>query len=360
MKNFSVVSFIMLLWMILSSGNAFPEGGGNGKDDGLSLMVFPVAVYSTDTGFGGGFAGIKSYRPERLRTSNVQLFALYTEKQQVSTTLKWDHYFPGDKDRIMFDINYIKYPTYFYGIGNNVSNDDPEQYTPEYMEFDLLYERRFRKECRFKTTFFYRNHSLVKSENGGVMRTDAVPWGRGRQDVGLGYSLLWDTRDNLFATKTGLFAQLEYRGSLYQDNGGAFNTISFDVRRFFNPFEGIVFGSMAWIRDTRGNAPYYYYSTIGGSDRLRGIEYERFRDRSLILLQQDFRYRIWGPVGGALFAATGRVSDDVPGLFSGRYHTAYGAGIRYVFNEEENLVIRADIATGADSRGVYFSFNEAF
>ena len=78
------------------------------------------------------------------------------------------------------------------------------------------------------------------------------------------------------------------------------------------------------------------------------------------LFQQDFRYPIWGPFGGAIFFAVARVSEDVGEFFSGTYHSGFGGGVRYIFNKERNLVIRFDAARGRDSTGYYITFGEAF
>jgi len=350
--------FRLFTVVLLLSGTGFCGETGDERED-RTFMLLPVALYTTDTGFGGGFACLKSYDSSRLRTSNIQLYVLYTVKKQFSSTFKWDHFFRNDRDRVLLDVNYMKFPTDFYGLGNDTENTGPELFTPEFFEVEFLHEHRFERCYRVKSLVFFRNQSLLKYEGGGLFDSGRVPWGGGRMDAGVGFALLWDSRDNILATETGTFAQLEYRGTLYQDEGNAFNRVSFDFRRFLR-IEPLVLGSMIWVQDCRGDVPFYRLSDLGGADRLRGYEFRRFRARSLVLFQQDVRFPLRGPLGGALFAAAGRVADEVPALFSGKYHPAFGVGLRYCFNREDHLIVRLDFAWGVDSMGVYATFGEAF
>ena len=329
--------------------------------DSPDLMVLPILMYSTDTGFGGGAAGLKTYNSDRARTSSLQSMFLYTAKKQAETALQWDHYFADNKSRIVLGGKYVKFPTNYYGMGNATNNNDPTQFTPEYFAFNLMLERRLLKAFRIKTKLFFRNQSLSGYDSGHQLYSSRpVPWIKGRMDVGQGISFSWDSRDNLFATMQGSFVQLSLESSLLQDEGSAFNSFEFDVRKFYNPISDMVFASMFLIKDSRGDIPFYFLAGLGGNDRLRGYEYNRFRSRSLMLLQQDFRFTIWRSLGAAVFASTGRVADHIDGLMSGQWHSAAGAGLRFYFNPEEKLLLRADYARGSDNYGIYITFGEAF
>jgi outer membrane translocation and assembly module TamA len=154
--------------------------------------------------------------------------------------------------------------------------------------------------------------------------------------------------------------QAEYEGIMVQDRGHSYNTVSCEVRNFFNPFPECVFAYMVSFKDSRGDVPFYLFQGLGGVDKLRGYEEKRFIGKSGLLFQHDIRFPIWRGLAGAVFIATGRVADDTDSLFSGRYHAAYGGGPRYFINKKDNLVIRLDYALGNDSKGIYFTFGEAF
>ena len=330
------------------------------KEDDRSFMALPVAGYSTDTGFIGGVAAIKSYNRERVRISTVKTAMIYTTKKQFTSVVDLDHYFSGNRDRVLIELVYIKYPTYFYGIGNDSSNNDPEKFTPEYFKTEFFYERSLRSALKIKTGFFLRNEALVEYESNGRFITSDAPWQRGRFDAGLEISLIRDSRDNIFAANRGSLVQVIYRGLMFQNKGGSSNMLTLEARKFYTPYSDIVLGFMAIADNLSGDAPYYLYPVLGGQDRLRGYEENRFLDRNRILFQHDFRFPIRGPVGGCIFAATGRVAPNVKSLFTGTWHSAAGCGLRWYYNKEDNLVIRFDFAQGSDASGIYFGFGEAF
>lgn len=325
-----------------------------------SFMAFPAAFYTTDTGFGGGAAAVKSYRPERERLSAVQGVFIYTVKKQTTAALRWDHYLQNNRDKLNLELSYNKFPMDYFGLGNHTPNDDPLRYTPEFFESKTSFERRIIGAFRVKATVLLRNQALLKEDVKGALTASGAHWAGGRFDTGAALALAFDNRDNIFATKTGRFVQVEYRGSLYASDGGSFDRLTVDMRSFSSPFAHIIFASMLVFEHVGGDVPFYLLPYLGSQDRLRGYEHERFTGDSLILAQQDVRFPIWGPIGGAVFGATGRVAREPGDLFAGTYHTALGAGLRFLFNKEDNMVLRGDFAKGSDSTGVYITFSEAF
>ncbi|MFC1552673.1 hypothetical protein ACFL6P_08960, partial [Candidatus Latescibacterota bacterium] len=351
----------IMFFVVFSAATGFCVDSETTEDAEKSrIFLLPALMYSTDTGVGGGFAGIYSYYNPGSNVSTLEFAAIYTQKKQFTFSTRWQHHFHNNKSRIVNKLTYVKYPSLFFGMGNDTTNDDPEKFTPEFVVAEFSYERAIIKQLKIKTNFLLRNQAMVKTVPGGLLKTTNVPWHSGRFDAGPGIGILWDSRDNYLATKRGTLAQLEYLGLMFQNDGRSLNTVTLDVRHFRNPFSDVVFGSMFWMVDARGDIPFYLLSALGGQDRLRGYEIGRFLDRKLILFQQDMRFPVWGPIGGILFAATGRVSGKVEDLFSGQYHTAYGTGLRYFIDKKENLLVRFDLAFGSDSRSSYITFSEAF
>lgn len=352
---------ILLLFLSFSpqraGGDILSEGG---EENNRRFFILPTLTYTTDTGWGGGIAVFKAYHPERTRISTLQSSVLYTEKKQVISAFNLDHRFRNDRDRLFLSVRSIKFPTRFYGMGNKTSDIDAESYTPEYLRALALYERGFRGGLRIQTGFYLRNQALVKREPGGILDKDAVRWSRGRLDMGPVVSLLRDTRDNTIAARRGSLLQARYWGFLYQDRGRRFNSVTLEARQFFNPFSRVVLGFQTIFEDSGGDIPFYLLSRLGGEEILRGYQYERFRDKSMALFQSDLRFPILHTFGGALFVAAGKVAPNARDIFSGGYHLGYGAGLRYLFNPQDNLLLRFDYAKGEDADGWYICFGEAF
>ena len=92
-----------------------------------------------------------------------------------------------------------------------------------------------------------------------------------------------------------------------------------------------------------GNSvPFYLQPTLGGSQSLRGFKTFRFRDRSALLLQGEYRWRINEFVTGALFYDTGAVAPRLDDI--GRLERDYGFGLRV--GSRSTVVVRVDVAFG--------------
>lgn len=348
---------------ILILALAFASPGRGTEKDGAkksSLFALPTAYYSTDTGFGYGAAGIYGYHSSERRVSQLMFSIINTVKHQFQATVKWDHSLPGDRYRLLAEMKYARYPLEFFGLGNDTSNKDPHTYTPEFTEGVFSLERLLASELRLQAGVKFRNQALVKRDENNPVQNPSIPWGTGRLDGGAVLALLWDSRDNTTAATRGSLFKAEYTGSLLHDRGNGRELLSFDARIFRQPLRGCVLASQILFRDARGDTPFYLLPDMGGMDFLRGYEEDRFIDRSQLLMQQDFRFPVWWRFGGCVFGAVGRVAPKGGDLFSGKFHAAYGAGLRYYINRSDGLVVRFDSAFGNDSQGTYISFGEAF
>ena len=351
---------LFMVVFVMSSMSVWAEEGDAADDSGRYFMAMPYGGYTTDTGlFAGAFAQ-KGYHPERYRISTLGVSTMYSVKKQFSFSGKLDHYFPGGRDRLYISCMYEKYPSYFYGLGNETDNDDAEKYTPEYVKSRVFFEHRVKGYFKIKTGFQFRNQALVQVDREGILLASRAPYARGRFDAGPELALVWDSRDNTLATKNGTLLEAVCYGSVIRNEGGGYNGLALDARKFVTVFSDVVLAYMAEITDFRGHVPFYLYTSLGGYDRLRGYEKNRFVDRSTLLFQYDIRFPVYGSFGGVVFGSTGRVGPDVESLLSGQYHSAFGVGLRWFYNRADNLVLGLDYARGKDSTGFYAGFGEAF
>ena len=357
-----MISTILLFVItgLLSAAPVRAEKGDAGDGDGHYFMAMPYGGYTTDTGLFVGAFAFKGYHPERYRLSTLGVSTIYSVKKQFIFSGVLDHYFPDGRNRLYVSFTYEKYPTYFYGLGNNTDSNDAEKYTPENVRGRMFLERRVRGFFKVKIGFQYRNQALVGVDREGMLLTSGAPYVRGRMDAGPELALAWDSRDNTIAAKNGTLLAAIFSGGVIRNKGGGYNGVSLDARKFVTVFSRIVLAYMGEITDFRGQAPFYLYTSLGGRDRLRGYEENRFVDRSAVLLQHDIRFPVYGAFDGVVFGAAGRVGPDVGSLFSGRYHRAFGAGLRWYYNREDNLVLGLNYAWGKDSTGIYVGFGEAY
>ena len=94
--------------------------------------------------------------------------------------------------------------------------------------------------------------------------------------------------------------------------------------------------------DAGDQVPFFLQPTLGGATTLRGYRSFRFRDRSALLLQAEYRWRINELVTGALFYDTGAVAPRLSDL--GRLERDYGFGLRA--GSRNGVAFRFDVAVG--------------
>jgi hemolysin activation/secretion protein len=94
--------------------------------------------------------------------------------------------------------------------------------------------------------------------------------------------------------------------------------------------------------DDGQQVPFYVQPTIGGGHSLRAYRSFRFRDRSALLLQAEYRWRLNEFMHSALFYDTGTVGPSLDDL--GRLERSYGFGLRA--GGRESSVFRVDVAFG--------------
>ena len=127
----------------------------------------------------------------------------------------------------------------------------------------------------------------------------------------------------------------------------SFNQWNVDLRQFI-PFvhDTHTLALRAWASSSDpldgDSVPFYLQPTLGGSRSLRGYRTFRFRDRSALLFQGEYRWRINEFVTGALFYDTGAVAPKLGDI--GRLERDYGFGLRA--GSRSAVAVRVDVAFG--------------
>jgi hypothetical protein len=109
--------------------------------------------------------------------------------------------------------------------------------------------------------------------------------------------------------------------------------------------------------DSDHEVPFYLQPILGGAYTLRGVRAFRFRDRSLALVQAEYRWRINEFVSGALFYDTGAVARRLSDL--GKFERDYGFGLRA--GGRNGVALRTDIVFGSgEGTRVLVRFDNVF
>jgi outer membrane protein assembly factor BamA len=352
----------------------WPAGGSNpsgeraatpADEEGGSLIPLPVIFYQPETGLGFGLTAINYYRATPGDTisppSSVSFVGIYTTKKQLVLAVSSDMFVDEDRWRLSSGVSYWKFPTKYWGIGNDTPDSAEEDYTPKALTLKLWPQRRIAAGWYAGLAANIIDRRITEATEDGLIDSGLAPGIEDEQSVGLGGSLIRDSRDNKVYPRRGSYHKLLvdlFADAWFGDNG--FGVYTLDLRRYFPVAGTHVIALQALGIATSGEPPFDLYPQLGGESLLRGYYQGRYRDRSLLALQGEYRIPLFGRFGAAGFVGLGQVAPDIGSFGLDRFWVAGGAGLRFLLAKREGLNIRADFAFGEGSSGFYLSIGEAF
>lgn len=360
------VPIILALFIGVPLGNggvSADQGGDEKKRD--ALVFFPLLFYSPETKLGGGAAFIRYFRGEdpdtTARPSTVQPALIYTMENQIVSSLETDVYWDGNANRLLSGIGYIKFPDLFYGIGPNTPDALEESYTPETFFFNAGYFRTVKRSVRLGIQYDFSHASVLEREEGGLLDAGDITGSRGGDASGLGISVGWDSRDNIYYSSRGSFYNAA--ATFFYDGIGSdfdFNRYIVDLRHFWSLGTSSVLALQGFAHISGGSPPFQMMAALGGQDKGRGFYGGRFRDRHSLIAQAEFRHLVLRRWGTVLFAGAGAVSPKLDSFQLDEAKPFGGFGFRYVFNTDERINVRLDFGFAEDSAAFYFTAGESF
>ena len=82
-------------------------------------MALPVIYFTPETRFGFGALGMRLFSLDptdpAVRTSNVQMYILYTLNKQLLVSPSYTLFFKREKYLLRGNLAYFKFPRYFWG-----------------------------------------------------------------------------------------------------------------------------------------------------------------------------------------------------------------------------------------------------
>jgi outer membrane protein assembly factor BamA len=335
------------------------------EEEGGSLIPLPVIFYQPETGLGFGLTAINYYRVTPGDTisppSSLSLVGIYTTKNQLIFGVWGDMYVHEDRWRISSAVSYSKFPTKYWGIGNDTPDSAEEDYTPRTLTLRLWPQKRIGKGWYAGFAASLIDREITEVSEGGLIESGLAPGSDDEQALGLGGSLIRDTRDNTVFPRRGSYHKLLvdlFADVGFADNG--FGLYTLDLRKYFPVARTHVLAVQALGIATSGEPPFDQYPQLGGESLLRGYFQGRYRDRSLLAFQGEYRLPVVWRIGAAGFVGIGQVASEIRDFGLDRFWVAGGAGLRFLLARKEGLNIRADFAFGEESSGFYLSVGEAF
>jgi len=331
-------------------------------------VPLPVVFYQPETKWGFGLLATYYFRPGDAATalgppSEFGGYAIYTTRKQILTSLSTRLYLSGGALRLAGSVALTKFPTKFWGIGNETPDSAEEDYTPLTVNFAGEGLRQFAPGWFVGVRLQVAHRTLREVDSLGQLVTGTVPGSADGSIVEGTLLLTLDTRNNTIYPTRGQYHQVSVLGAataLGSDFGYAGARL--DLRGYLSPATGHVL-ALRVLGDARsGPPPFDLLPQTGGEVLLRGYYQGRFRDQVLVAAQAEYRLHVVWRIGLAGFAETGRVAPRLGDLSFNGLKTSMGGGLRFLLAPSEGVNIRADYGWGfaVKTGGFYLSIGEAF
>jgi len=339
-----------------------------------SFVVLPILTSAPETGFEIGGAGLYSFytdtaRANRTKVSDIYPYVSVTTKGQSHFSITTSYWSPKNLANYTGAISYINYPFNFYGIGNNTRKADKEDANEKRFKLNLGANWLVAKNLNVGLVgggydYRYKNIDLSNGHYSGEPPIEDIFGGAG---ILVGPSLLFDSRDNNTYSTRGAIITAYYNAmhGIASNNGYIGGFLNIEYSQFFSLSKKLVLGIDIQEQSlTGGLSPFYLLPALGSDEMMRGYYNGRYRDRNFIAGQTELRYRISDRFGIVGFLGTGEVAHN---MFSiNTLKPDYGGGVRYFFDTEKGLSIRADYGVGAKvpgeprQSGFYIGLGQAF
>lgn len=372
-KKLSLTLLVVFLSLYVSAQKKLIDKFFSGKKDttrASSFLPLPLIAYSQETGFEFGVLPVYAFYTNRsdtiTRSSTISALASFTTEKQSSFYIKSDVWLPDNRYHFTTEIRYKDFPVNFYGVGSNTLEANKEFIDQSLFRLKGEIEKRFGRSFT-GLTLSYENYQFSDRQAGG-----AYPAGIFDADGGkvifAGISQIIDNRNSNTYPTSGVYLKLNYSYApeLFGNSNFEGRQTKLDIRNFKSLNKKTVLGINGVYQTIQGTrAPFYLMPQLGNEMIMRGYYTGRYRDQNLMALQAEVRYRFIPGLGATAFLAGGTVYSN-RNLSIKNIKPALGAGLRYFYDIDRGLSVRADYALGEKrpnekrQSGFYLSLGEAF
>lgn len=334
-----------------------------------SLFIIPHPAYQQETSWSGGVAGGYYFKSNDLkRISSISGSADYTVLRQFIFNITPKIYLSGNKWYLYSNLNYRKYPDFYYGTGNSptnikqlfTSNVFGLSLQPQYALTSKIYIGP-QLNIRYEKLFPGVGFDAISDEI--FNRFGSEGWKEPFYSTSIGGLISFDSRDNQFYPYRGVFAKSTF--AISKKGLGSTHTVSdftFDVRHYLRLFGGHVMAWQMYFESALSpiDMPFQLLPTLGGRDVMRGFRQGMYRDNLMALLQTEYRFPVYDRLKAAVFVSAGDVMNFQSPVVD-KLKIAYGAGLRYRLNDAR-VHLRVDIAKNnyGEKLQFYITATEAF
>ena len=340
----------------------FNDANKEKKDKRFDFSIIGGPHYSTDTKLGLGLVAAGLYRSDPNDTlqppSNVSLFGDVSTVGFYMLGVSGTHIFPGDRQRIDYTTYFYSFPCYYWGMGYDMGNNNDNKSEMKDWQAQMKASWLF---ATANDLFIGPTIAFDYIHGSQIERPDLLNGQRATTyNIGAGFTLLYDTRDNLTAPKRGVYLSLQqlFRPR-FLGNKYAFSTTDLRTSGYIPLWKGATLAADFRTLLNFGNPSWAMMALLGDSYSMRGYYEGRYRDKHKIETQIELRQHVWRRNGIVLWAGAGTVFPKFSEMRMSHVLPNYGLGYRWEF--KKNVNVRLDYGFGkAGQSSFIFNINEAF
>ena len=327
---------------------------------------YPYAFYSPETEFAVGAGGIYVFYTAKdsiMYPSKIGFGGYYSTLKNYKISINPAFYFFENKLFVRAPVSYGFFVDKYWGKGDDTEDTGNEQYSRQDFSATLYVQSppKVFAADRSGLVIDYNHTEIVDRMDNDLLKDPDLVGVNGGAILGFGADLTWESRDNIFFPNKGGYQYFKFLYYAPILANYKFLDFELDVRQYWAIKTDQVIAANFYVRSVTGDTPFYKLPALGGSQRMRGYFYGRYRDDAYMMLQTEYRQYFWRRFGFVVFAGLGNVSD---GLLNYNFSTmkySFGGGLRFKFNKVQKINLRMDIGIGQDgNRGIYFGIEEAF
>ncbi len=358
---------IFLIAIFLNTFSVQSQGVSSDSLSGNRSVLFglPLVFYTPETTWGFGAAGFYSWRfrkeSDGTRPSQIQIGGAYTLEDQVLLYLPFQLWWDEEAYSLFGELGWYRYNYYFFGVGNGVPPDFEELYGVDFPRLRLTFMRRFAPSLYAGLRLIADDFTMTEFDPEGLLIDGSIAGSQGGLNAGAGLLLNYDSRDNIFDSHKGWYAEFNLdRHGGYMGSDFSYTRWALDVRHYLHLPADVYLAGQFFTESIKGEAPFLSQALLGGTRRMRGFYEGRYRDNHSAIVQLELRRNLVGRLGAVLFAASGVVAPRYGALSTGNMRHTYGAGLRMAINKEERINVRFDVGVGNGQPAFYLTVGEAF
>lgn len=319
------------------------------------FTALPVLGYSEETKLQFGAMGIVFFKPQEKggKVNEIDVSALGSTRKQFQFIVEPYYYLHHDQIAIKADLRYQNWVASYFGLGNDPDINKSIIFDRERFKLGAQIEssvglpRMFRYGAEIHmehSDISFRESEAASGKEGDGTDKITLPDEHSGWRNGLGYTLGFDTRDNLNWSRHGFLVR--WQQMFYSDVLGdySFDTESLDLRGFTYLFwETSMAVGVLW-QQANGDVPFDMLSGPDGIKRFRGVESLFFNDKQALIVQAELRKFLGWRLAGTIFFEGGKSGDHFSELWRNKWHQAIGFGGQLALNLKENLYARGEFS----------------